>query len=248
MDFRLCVALAFLAVLALATATQGETSDLSCTPFWTNPDDRGDVTILGVPLAPTSPLAPAPVDLLDASMVLRNGTVEYSFQTAEAPEEGASVPYYRYWLGFLVTPQGGDPEYMDLRISSTTTYDSGALIGSNERGLPSLGRVDVTWNGNRASFAFPLAIVQDLYDRPIEIGGVQAGADGRSLTPVGQGSLVGAVFIDYNFEMATGPTCLSAAPPPPEAASEPPERDLPTPGPVLALVAALFWAHPRRRH
>ena len=199
-----------LAISILSTGT-ARSEATPCALAWMNSDPAGDITIMGVPGAPQSALHPPGVDLTGVVMTLDNGTVQFNFTLVEPPEFGSTMFSYRYWLGFLVKPEGQSSEYMGLRIAQTTTYDSGHLVSSNEKGNQGIAELPVKWVGNEASFSFPLSLVQALYDRPIEIGGAQSQSDGRSLGPQGQGFIFGAIFVDYTVETAFDGDCLPRA-------------------------------------
>ena len=163
---------ALIILFLLATSSMASASE-DCLPILGVDDPRGDTR-----LTPTNQPYPAPkMDILRYEIERTSDTLDLRLTLAQRPG-GEQNEYYRYWLGFHVVHKDKSPEYMDVRIGATSTYDEGDLVGPNSQGNPTLGILPIEWNGSTMVFHIPLSMLEEAFGGAVEIGAPQSSADG----------------------------------------------------------------------
>lgn len=184
------------------------------------------------------------VDLRGVNLTLRDGALHYSVEVGARPGAG-ELGYNRYWLGFHVDG-GHGPEYVDVRIAATSTYDEGWLVGPTRLGLLAWGTVPIAWNGTEMSFRLPIEPLQAHFEQPLHVGQPQASADGPSMTKEVQGSIAGAVLMDFAPDGVQDFQALAPCPSPPPS-PVPAEAPRDAASMPLALVGLTLLALARHR-
>ena len=184
------------ALLAPTSAGQEESGSASaCQDRVALFDPEGDPQFFGAAGEPY-PFYPTPaVDFVGYAMSVKNGSLILNATLSAPPAMGNPQETYRYWLGFNVRPHGGETQYWDVRISGTSTYDSGVLVSSNELGNLGLGEYPLIWNGAEVSVRFPVQVVQEAYaNKVVEFGIPQAISDGPHRMENTQGFIASAPY------------------------------------------------------
>lgn len=202
-------------------------------------DEAGDVVLWPLPLGTPSG-DDGPVDILAETLKVEDGTVTVTATLASSPPFG-QTPTYRYWLGLLVGP---NREYIDLRFHATTSYDRPVLVGSNEKGVPTYGEYDATWEDGTVTVQFPLdVLIPDYGANPTLMVGI-ANADGPHATDGPQGPFMGGYYlVDRLEDRQPLSECASPEQPPVALAGPTPARDSPGLAPMafaLALMALVL--------
>lgn len=172
--------------------------------------------------------------------------------TLSAPPSTTSGPYYRYWLGFMAEWPGHAPEYMDLRIATTATYDKANLVGPNSLGNPTAGTYAVQWDGPRLSVRFPRSDLEAMLGGPAQLGSPQAGSDGAHASVLAQGPAGAAPYVqdflpDHEVKWAPLPACSDAPSAQGSEASSPARRDASNLDPFAGIALVALLALARRR-
>lgn len=167
----------FLSVLLWATPASA--AGVACADVQAD-DPAKDVSSVG-PDVPDATVDYPPLDLRQMHAQITNESLVIELTVGEKPGARAGE-YYRYWLGFDVQSADNKPQYVDLRMVTSTSEDSAEFVGSGEMKNPSLGSYRGVWsavpNGSMIHFEIPRSDLERFFGPNLRFGQIDAAADG----------------------------------------------------------------------
>lgn len=207
---RLCLAITILLAFAAPCTTAAVSYDCPPATIWqANPPNHA-AFLFGVP--PQGVQSAPGAAVIQSYGMSFNATELRLNLTLGAPPQSDLTHYYRYWLGFYASPDGKAAQYLDVRIASTTTYATGAFVGSNEMGNPNFANLQAAWNGSTVTFTIPLDTIRTAFQTThIDLGHLRAEADGPHPSTFAQWFEGGwQDDLDGTSDMFPPPVCTTA--------------------------------------